>query len=155
MGLFVRWRPACAAALLWALAGCSNPAGPSGAQGQLDESRRKWDERGLTDYQYQYQNICFCAPAFTNPVVVSVSRGAIVAAVDVQSGRPVDASDLGRYRSVPQVFDVIQDAIDRKAARIEASYDPTFGHPTDVSIDYDRMIADEELGIRIRDLRPR
>jgi hypothetical protein len=40
---------------------------------------------------------------------------------------------------------VIRDALARQAARVEVTYDPTFGFPTRISIDYDAVTVDDEV----------
>jgi len=47
------------------------------------------------------------------------------------------------------LFEEIQGAIDDNAYEIRVTYDPTFGYPTSVYIDYELMMADEELGVGI------
>lgn len=38
--------------------------------------------------------------------------------------------------TIPQVFDVIQNAIDKKAKTIQVTYDKVWGYPSTVSIDW-------------------
>ena len=52
------------------------------------------------------------------------------------------------FPSAEQLFDAIQDAIDRQADYIDIDYDPTYGYPTDVYIDYDRRVSSDELVLR-------
>ena len=49
---------------------------------------------------------------------------------------------------------MIQDAIDRKAARLTVSYDPEIGYTTSVSIDYALNIADEEFSFTAMSYEP-
>ena len=60
---------------------------------------------------------------------------------------------LAEYDTVPELFDVIQDAIDRDAAEIRVTYAAS-GYPDEVWLDYDEQIADEELGFFIHALTP-
>ena len=39
------------------------------------------------------------------------------------------------------------------AAQVELEFDPELGYPTSVGIDYDTMMADEEIAYRVSDLR--
>ena len=43
-------------------------------------------------------------------------------------------------------------AVDGQAASIQAVYDAALGYPTSANIDYDTMLADEEVGWTARDL---
>ena len=49
-----------------------------------------------------------------------------------------------RFVTVEELFALLQDAVRRKAARIEVSYDERYGYPTELFIDYDERMADEE-----------
>ena len=60
----------------------------------------------------------------------------------------LNTRDLGGYRTVDGLFDLIQYAINEDAASITAAFDSTLGYPTDANIDYDADTADEEMGFR-------
>ncbi len=45
---------------------------------------------------------------------------------------------------------LLQDAVRRKAARIEVSYDGRYGYPAELFIDYDERMADEETRFVMR-----
>lgn len=93
-------------------------------------------------YQVDYDVICFCLPSSTiTATVVNGTPTSFVAA----TGNPV--LDFDQY-TVRDMFDVIQDAIDRSAARIDVSYGD-HGVPESINVDYVRQIADEELGINV------
>ncbi|HEU0021543.1 MAG TPA: DUF6174 domain-containing protein [Dehalococcoidia bacterium] len=46
----------------------------------------------------------------------------------------------------------LQDAIDRDAASIRVNYDSRLGYPVSIAIDYNTMMADEELGFSVSGL---
>jgi hypothetical protein len=52
------------------------------------------------------------------------------------------------------VFDLIEDALDRDAGRIEVTYDSRYGHPIDATIDYILNAVDDELSFRVRAFTP-
>jgi hypothetical protein len=47
---------------------------------------------------------------------------------------------------------VIKDAIARNASSLTVKYDPKLGYPTQINIDYDQQMADEELYLTIEKL---
>ena len=55
-----------------------------------------------------------------------------------------------RFVPVEELFALLQDAVTRSAARIEVSYDERYGYPTELFIDYDEGMADEETRFVIR-----
>jgi hypothetical protein len=96
---------------------------------------------------------CQCPTDVTRPVTVWVDRGTIEYLLYEDDGRPVPFSYANSFPSAEQLFDAIQDGIDRRADLIDVEYDPTYGYPTSVYIDYDRRVADEELSLTTRGLR--
>ena len=58
------------------------------------------------------------------------------------------------WRPVEGLFDLVQDAIDRNAARLEATFDPATGFPGSFAADYDLAVADEELAFTAGGLWP-
>jgi hypothetical protein len=61
---------------------------------------------------------------------------------------------LPEARTIDDWFDVLKQAIDKKAERIIVTYDKVFGFPADVYIDISTMIADEEQGWTISNFIP-
>ena len=55
----------------------------------------------------------------------------------------------GRPKTVDQLFDSIQFAIDQNADSIDILYHPEFGYPESIQIDYDFTAADEEWLFRM------
>ena len=123
-------------------------------QRELNQNRELWESNGVADYQFVYQKICFCAPPDVAPVTVSVSQGTIVAVTLVDSGLSVTEADLERYSTIEDLFDLIQDAIDRDAYKISVEYDADLGYPLEANIDYDSRMADEEQGFKASGLEP-
>jgi hypothetical protein len=62
---------------------------------------------------------------------------------DPDAGTPLDPM---LYLTIAELFNVVQDAIDAEAAQIDVSYDGVLGHPTSMFIDFEVLIADEEIG---------
>ena len=118
-------------------------------QAELNNNLSKWASKSVTDYQYTFRWSCFCTEDFVKPVIISVRNGMINTVVYVDSGNSVDESHFGRYRTVEELFDFIQDAIDEKAYEISVSYDPELGYPTSASIDYSKGIIDEEMAFTV------
>ncbi len=114
-------------------------------------ARQKWAGARLLDYRYTYRKLCFCAPPVRAPVRIRVRGGRVVEVSLVETGTAVP---IQGYPSVDALFDLIQAALDGRAAEIRAQYDGRWGYPTDLYIDRDRGIADEELRIEASALEP-
>lgn len=145
-----RAAPSLLALLLFA--GCDSILGPDDSR-DLSRSRRLWENVGYSDYTYVVSNDCFCVMGGI-PVEVTVRNRQVVSVVLAATGAPV-ATDIARlYHTVDGLFDVIDDAIRQHAHRVSAEYDPVYGFPTTVFIDYQANAVDEEFGFRVSALTP-
>lgn len=143
-------------ALLPALAACDNLTGVdnlSRAQSELDRNWDRFQRSAPLSYSYTVRVSCACPTDVTRPVVVWVDRGSVEYLLYEDDGRPVALSIANSFPSVEQLFNAIQDGIDRQADYIDVQYDFTYGYPTSVYIDYDRRVTDEELSLTTRGLQ--
>jgi len=139
-----------AALCLSTLAACDSVTGTddlSRAQSALDRNWDRFERNAPLSYSYTVRVACDCPSDITRPVDVWVDRGSIEYLLYTDDGRPVPFSYSNSFPSVEQLFDAIQDGIDRQADFIDVEYDPTYGYPTSVFIDYDRRMADDELSL--------
>ena len=136
--------------LAFALGACQSLTGP-GDREQLSQARARWREKGSGDYSFEINRGCFCVLAGRR-VAVTVQGGAVVSAEYLDSNQPVEATLLAYVPTVPDLFDLIDDAINRNAVSFVASYDPTYGYPTSIEIDYSATTADDEISFTARDL---
>ncbi|MCY4391911.1 MAG: DUF6174 domain-containing protein [Chloroflexi bacterium] len=123
------------------------------AQAALLQARERWENSGIADYTYTGAWTCFCPEDYRADTQVTVGGGNVVAvsAVAPNAG-PIPAPE--RFVPIEGLFALIQDAITQGAARIEVSYDETFGYPAEVFIDYDKRMADEEDRFTISSFTP-
>jgi Family of unknown function (DUF6174) len=119
----------------------------------LVAARARWNVNGPASYAVVARANCFCILGGQDVRVV-VQRGTIVSATVLSTGAAVPSHSIANYRTVEQLFDLIDDAARKKAYLIEASYDARFGHPTRFWIDYSPQMADEEFGYEIVSLTP-
>ena len=138
------------ALLVSPLAACDSITGVDDlgrAQSELDRNWDRFQSTAPLSYSYTVRIACECTSDVTRPVTVWVDRGSIEYLLYADDNRPVPFSISNSFPSVEQLFDAIQDAIDRQADNIDVEYDFTYGYPTSVYIDYDRRTVDEELSL--------
>ena len=123
-----------------------------GAQSKLDDNLKKWSSVKKADYRYTFQLTCFCPQDITLPVRVSVSGGEVREVRYVRSGEQADITKFEYYLKIERLFEIIQDAIDRGADRIDVSYHAEFGYPKSVYIDQKVTMVDEEIRLKVQDL---
>lgn len=138
------------------------PTGPSDGGGPFADdrpatraafqaARQRWIGAGIASYQYSYRRTCFCTPAATAPVRITVRGGRVAAVVLADSGEPVPPTG---YPTIDELFLTLQQALDSGAYEIRATYDVARGYPTSLYIDRDPGVADEEMRIDASDLQP-
>lgn len=131
----------------------ASPVEAGADEDDLTANRQRWDAQNIEDYRFTYARQCFCPPQERGPFEVTVRGGKVEAATYRGEGEPMDRP-LTEYQTVEDLFALIADAYDRGAASVRASYDVATGQPTEVYIDYDEQMADEEVGFTVEPVRP-
>jgi hypothetical protein len=103
------------------------------AQRALDAARARWAAAGIRDYDFTFEESCFCPNRGAQPNVV---RG----------GAAVEG------RTVEQVFATVQETIDSRPDRFAATYGES-GVPTWMSVDHTEMAIDDEYAFNVSDFR--
>ena len=105
---------------------------------EFKQAREKWLGWGVSNYRMRVHRSCYCVTPFEVDVTV-------------RNGKPVKVSDRPWYGpfTVPGMFRIIGQAIKRKVAILDVSYDGRLGFPKRAWIDYIAMAADDETGYRI------
>lgn len=114
----------------------------------LAEARRLWASEEPADYRIDVRRLCFCGFDVTRAVRVTVHNGAVVSRRYVDDGMPASgAPDL--FPDVAGLFEIVEDAIQRDAHRLDVRYDPALGFPLSIVIDYIEQAVDEELTLQV------
>lgn len=112
-------------------------------QARLDDARRRWAAAGIDDYRLTWAVQCFCPrTAFVDTVV----DGEVVTHEQEPDS---DALDDPGPKTVPDIFDEVQAAIDEDPATLEVTYDEETGAVTRWWADYRLDMADEEQGLEV------
>ncbi len=117
---------------------------------ELKENRQLWRSQQIENYQYIYQQRCFCPLPSNEPLKVSVKNDKITQVVNLNNNQVI--TDLTLPKTIEELFNIIKDAIQRNADEILITYDPTLGYPTRVEIDYQKILADDEITYTVKDL---
>ncbi len=99
--------------------------------------------------------MCVCPETVRRAVMFEVQGGTTIAMHYVDGSEiTTDLKELfAQHSSIDKMFAILQDAADRHASTINATYDTTLGYPTEIAIDYDTQMADEERSFLIRNVR--
>lgn len=137
----------CLATGLWA---CDAATGPNDLDA-LAGARDRWLAQGGDSYTYQLTRECLCVLS-GRELTVTVENGQVVSATDAGAQSAVEMALFSYLQTVPDLFDLIDDAIRRGVAAFMVSYDPIYGYPTRIEIDYSAAVADDEISLTARDL---
>lgn len=131
---------------VFVLAGCGDAA-PTGTRFGLTlrAARARWESAGVDSYQLIVRRLCFCG--FVEPVRVTVENGAIVSRTIVATGDPLPASLAEDYPDVPGLFAIVEEAA-QDADDFETEFDPSYGFPALISIDWAANYVDDEIVYR-------
>lgn len=141
--------PPILAALALLSAGCLDAGPGADLRDRVERNRERWLDLRPSDYRYELRRSCFCPVEYLGPVTLRVVDGQVVEAHYTETGVPVDAGTADAFPSVDGLFDVLLDALDRDADRIDVDFDEDTGIPLEFFIDYEQNAADEELGYRV------
>ena len=112
-------------------------------------NKNKWEALGIDSYTCTFQISCYCMREATLPKTVQVVNGKIVK-VD---GATYDEDEHWGVQTISQLFNLIEQSEKEKVYTLEVDYHPDKGYPTMLYIDRDEMIADEEIGYYVSDLK--
>ncbi|MBE9227909.1 hypothetical protein IQ264_21025 [Phormidium sp. LEGE 05292] len=119
---------------------------------ELRKNQELWVKQKLKNYRYILQVSCFCPPNITQPVIIDVRSGKTSSITPQTSRNIVNRELFQKYDSIDKLFEIIRSALAKNAHRVDVKYHPTLGYPTQISIDYDKLMADEELFLTINKL---
>lgn len=115
-----------------------------------DSSEINW----RTDsYEFEQRFLCFCVEPAGRFQRILVRNDSIISVTDVANGEPLTAEKYSLFKTVPRLFAFANSVDPDSVAELRVSYDDVYGYPTEVYIDYDARLADEEIGFESRNLR--
>ena len=121
----------------------------------LASARDRWRNANVSHYRYNLAVGCFCAFTQKMPLTVEVQDGKLRSMV-YKDGTPVSAEEtqiFAPYSTMDSLFDFTGETL-RKADDVKVDYDPAYGFPASVQIDFIRNAADDELTLTVTNFQP-
>jgi hypothetical protein len=128
------------------LAACS-----VGSRSEVQRNQQKWQDAGVSHYRYNLFVGCFCVFSQDMPLVIEVKDGQVVS-MAYQSGKEIDAGSrelFDKYATIDRLFAELETNIYGKADEVTVTYDPTYGFPEKVNVDFIKNAVDDELALTI------
>ncbi len=135
-------------ALVLALGACASATEPAAPATALALARATWYEASIASYRFTLVRLCECTPEMSGPVVIEVHGGQIAERRYI-SGTPVDPQFSEIFTDVPGLFDLIEQAIALPAAALAVRYNPAYGYPESIQIDWVAGAVDDEVSYRV------
>ena len=129
------------------LAACTAVGNAMGGQSEIEQNKEKWQDANISHYRYHLNISCFCAFVENMPLIVEVQDGKVIS-MEYQNGNEIDPSLLElfeKYATIDRVFTEVEAGLNGAADSVVVKYDPTYGFPTDVTIDIEQQAADDEV----------
>ena len=125
---------------------------------ELSRNQNKWQDANITHYRFELTVGCFCPFRSQMPVTVEVQNGEIVSMIDV-NGETLSTTDpmnefIVKYATIDRLFSELASDSVQKADKLTVSYDPTYGFPSDVNIDFIELAMDDELHLSASAFEP-
>lgn len=117
----------------------------------VERNQQKWQNANISHYQFQLNVGCFCTVRDQMPVTVEVQDGKVVS-MEYQSGNEIDASSrelFEKYATIDRIFSELETNINGKADEFTVAYDPTYGFPAKINVDFIKKAVDDELAVTV------
>jgi hypothetical protein len=128
------------------LAACS-----LGNRSEIEQNKEKWQSQGISHYRYHLFVGCFCVFSEDMPLIIEVQDGKAVS-MEYQSGNEIDSSNreiFRKYETVDLIFAELEAALNGAADEVTVKYDPTYGFPSEVSMDVVKEAIDDEVYLTV------
>jgi hypothetical protein len=119
----------------------------------LGHARASWIALDHHDYQLTQERLCFCLLG-GQPVRLTVRADTLLSGMLLADSSMLSAEQLQYYHGVEGLFEFAGGIIPSAVADFQLSFDSLYFFPSHVWVDYDRGIADEEMGYRSYDFAP-
>ncbi len=119
-----------------------------GGGSAFQQNQEKWEGQNINHYRFTVAVSCFC-PFANVEVTYEVQNGQVVSqSVHSSPDNPVDEAQVSdfyqSYNTIEKVFDYVDEAV-KEADEITIDYDPTYGFPTNISVDWIKLAIDDEM----------
>lgn len=141
-------------ALVSIFAGCS--ADTEAGSDDLSRNQQKWTAANVSHYRFSLNVYCFCPPR-QMPWAVEVLDNNVVSAVG-EDGVPIAETDpsyalFGQYATMDRLFTALSGGLS-DAEEVSAEYDPTYGFPSKINVDYYKESVDDEFTVAASAFEP-
>jgi len=115
----------------------------------LEEATKVWQQAKPSSYTVDVERICFCPPPQNYTLVVA--NGNIEQVIDAETGDVIE--EYGGYTTIDELFEWLQEIASGNPQKLELEFHKELGYPTFIDYNQSDLIADEEMLMRLQNLR--
>jgi hypothetical protein len=120
---------------------------------ELKSNQQKWEDANITHYRFELNIGCFCVFRGNMPLTIEVQNGDVVSMV-ASDGTSISQADpnyeyYSRYMTIERLFSELGAGLASKADEVTVTYDPNYGFPTEINIDFIKNAVDDELYLSV------
>ena len=116
----------------------------------LTENKKRWKDAQTKNYSFVVEKSCFCP--YEENIQISVDNEKVIESKYIPSNIPINTN--AKQKNIDGYFDIIEEAINENAYQLTVEYDPLYGYPKVISIDYDEQMTDEEISYYLTHFTP-
>lgn len=114
------------------------------------DNKKLWEETKTRNYSFVVEKSCFCP--YKENKQVTVDNTKIIESKFIPSNALINVNT--EQKNIDGYFDIIQNALDKNVYKLVVKYDKIYGYPTEIHIDYDEQIVDEEVHYTLTHFNP-
>lgn len=107
----------------------------------LSENIKKWQSFNICSYSFTRTISCECMEDFTSPKSLKIENGTLT----YINEKLVKEKTGNSPKTIHQMFQLINNLCAKNTHELKITYDETYGFPTFLFVDYDDMVADDEI----------
>ena len=116
---------------------------------ELSANKSKWYRKNINNYEFNLRINCFCPEERVGPHLINVVNDEIVSVNNL----PYDPDKTGELYTIDELFTLVETSIERKPYLKTIEYNSTYGYPQTVWFDFNKTMADEEIGYQVSDFK--
>jgi hypothetical protein len=117
----------------------------SGGNEDLSANQSKWNKKNICNYEFTLSIGCFCPETVAGPHLIKVVDDTIASV----NGLPYDAATMSMLMTIDELFAFVRRGIDRDPYQKSITYNSLYGYPESFYFDFEKTMADEEIGYQI------
>ena len=132
---------------LISLTGCvkSNPDQIQIVKGDPASQLALWKKKGISNYEMTMKISCYCLQGRVGPHLIVVENDKI----KTVNNLPYDSTKTGPILTINELFDFIIISLAKNPYQHSLDYNTIFHYPKNIYFDFNKQIADEEIGYEI------